>query len=139
MKPTIIKGAKFSDNRGILRFNNDFNASETKRIYAIQNANQNFIRGWQGHKIEQRWFSAISGSFIIKLIKIDNWENPSRDLEILEFTLSSETLDFLHVPAGYISWIKSKDPSATLLLLADFFAGEINDEYRFPLGFFNKE
>lgn len=76
MIPKIIKGENHNDSRGILFYNNDFDASAIKRLYVIDNHKTNFIRAWQGHKIEQRWFSVMQGSFKIKLTKIDNWEHP---------------------------------------------------------------
>jgi dTDP-4-dehydrorhamnose 3,5-epimerase-like enzyme len=100
--PNIIEGKKYSDERGNLFFNNDFDASQVKRIYCIENTETGFIRGWTGHKIEQRWFSAMQGSFIIRLIKIDDWETPSKNCEIETFELSSDTLDILHMPKGYV-------------------------------------
>lgn len=105
-------------------------------MYCIENADANFVRGWTGHQIEQRWFSALQGSFIIKLIKIDNWETPSNSSEILNFELSSENLNVLHVPKGYVSAIQSKEKGARLLVMADYLLGEINDDYRFPIDYF---
>lgn len=108
MIPEIIKGGRHTDSRGALFYNNDFDFSIIKRIYIIENENIDFIRGWQGHKIEQRWFSVIKGSFRIQLIAIDNWNNPSKDLERFSFIVHSEELDVLHVPSGYVSSIQAK-------------------------------
>ena len=68
--PKIIKGNSHSDQRGTLFFNNNYNALEVKRIYFIENNNVNFVRGWQGHKIEQRWFSVVNGSFKILAVLV---------------------------------------------------------------------
>jgi dTDP-4-dehydrorhamnose 3,5-epimerase-like enzyme len=133
MKPTLIQGNCHQDERGSLKYNNDFNALEIKRIYTIENANIQFKRGWQGHKVEQRWFSAVSGKFTIQLIQVDDWERPDSKLEPFVFKLSSETLDILHVPAGYISCIQSESENAKLLVMADFSLGEIKDEYKYAL------
>jgi hypothetical protein len=97
MKPKIIEGNSHTDLRGTLFFNNDFNASAIKRIYVIENKSHDFVRGWQGHKIEQRWFTVVKGSFKIRLIKIDNWESPSKDLEIFTFVVNDTKQDVLHV------------------------------------------
>lgn len=137
MNPTIIKGGQFQDERGVLKFNNDFNAFGVKRIYTIENKSTDFIRGWQGHKIEQRWFSVIHGSFKIQLIQISNWENPSKNLPRSEFILKSESLDVLHIPSGYISSIQALEVNSKLLLFADYQLGEIQDEYRFDLNYFS--
>lgn len=137
MLPQIIQGNIHSDDRGVLYYNNSFDALVIKRIYFIENTDTDFIRAWQGHKIEQRWFSAANGSFEIKLIAVDNWETPSLNLEQLVFTISSQKLDVLHIPAGYISSIRSLTGDAKLLIMADYLLGEIKDEYRYDSGYFN--
>lgn len=135
-KPMLIQGKSFADDRGSLFFNNDFNASQIKRIYFIENKDTRFIRGWTGHQREQRWFSAAQGSFTINLIKIDNWEKPSENLQVLKFELNSENLDILHVPSGYASAIQSHHENSRLLVMADYALGEIIDDYRFPINYF---
>jgi len=76
----LLKGAKHRDQRGIITYNNDFDASQIKRSYTIENASLDFIRGWQGHKIEQRWFACMKGKFEIRVIEVDDFENPSKNL-----------------------------------------------------------
>lgn len=136
MDPKLITGNRHSDQRGILLYNNDFDASLIKRIYIIENENLEFKRGWQGHQIEQRWFSAVSGSFKIQLIKIDNWEKPSVNLEAFTYLIDSEKLNVLHVPQGYVSSIQSLELNSKLLVMADYLLGEIKDEYRYDIDYF---
>ncbi|MDO9510002.1 MAG: WxcM-like domain-containing protein [Candidatus Magasanikbacteria bacterium] len=136
MIPKIITGNSHTDARGTLFYNNDFDASGVKRMYVIENATTEIIRAWQGHKIEQRWFSAINGSFKIRLIKIDNWESPAKNLEILTFTINADTLEVLHVPQGYVSSIQAMEVGSKLLVMADYLLGEIKDEYRFDVDYF---
>ncbi len=137
MLPQIIEGNAHSDFRGTLYYNNDFNASAIKRIYFIENKDADFVRAWQGHKIEQRWFSAANGSFEIRLIQVDNWDVPSTGLEQHVFNISSEKLDVLHIPAGYISSIRALRDDGKLLVMADYGLGEIIDEFRYDAGYFN--
>jgi len=133
MLPKVINGNQHTDARGILKYNNDFDASEIKRVYCIENKDTQFKRGWQGHRIEQRWFSAVSGAFEIQLIKIDDWENPSPMLKPNVFKLSCDTMDVLHVPSGYVSCIQAVEEHSKLLVMADYSLGEIKDEFRYPL------
>lgn len=135
----IIKGDSHTDTRGTLFYNNDFDALQIKRVYVIENASTDIIRAWQGHKIEQRWFSAIKGSFKIQLIEIDNWEFPSKNLEKLTFIVNAEKLDVLHVPQGYVSSIQSLEEGSKLLVMADYMLGEIKDEYRYEKDYFNSD
>ena len=137
MEPKIISGGFHSDARGILLYNNSFNASQIKRFYLIENIDTAIVRAWQGHRIEQRWFSAILGSFKIKLVAISNWENPSKSGEIITFILDSNNLDILHVPNGYVSSIQALYVGSRLLVLADHSLNEICDEFRFPFDYFN--
>ena len=136
MIPEIIIGSSHTDSRGTLFYNNHFDASVVKRIYLIENQSTDFIRAWQGHKIEQRWFSAIKGSFRIQLIEIDNWDNPSDKLEIFTFIIDSEKLDVLFIPQGYISSIQSVEQGSKLLVMADYLLGEMEDEYRYKADYF---
>lgn len=136
MNPKLIQGGLHSDSRGKLWYNNDFDASTIKRFYLIENFNTDFVRAWQGHKIEQRWFSAVQGSFKIQLIKIDNWEQPSKDCKKTTFILNQEGLNIIFIPKGYVSSIQSLEKDSKLLVLADHFLAEINDEYRYEADYF---
>lgn len=139
MKPSLISGKCHRDSRGILFYNNDFDFTNLKRMYVIENSSKDVIRAWQGHKIEQRWFSAVLGSFKIQLIAVDNWDTPSLTLPKIEFTLHSETLDILHIPAGYISSIQALEEKSKLVVMADYHLGELNDEFRYPTDYFTIE
>ena len=134
--PKIIKGNSFTDIRGTISFNNSFDASEIKRMYIIQNSSINIIRGWQGHKVEQRWFSAVQGEFEIHLIEVDNWETPSKDLQSIKYNLNSDKMNVLHVPPGCVSRIRSKEPASKLLVMSNYGIEEINDEYRYENDYF---
>ena len=136
MIPTLINGNCHSDPRGFLFYNNDFDASAVKRIYTIENQSVDFIRGWQGHQIQQRWFVAVQGSFKIKLIKIDDWEHPSKELKPHKFILNSEKMDVLYVPNGYANSIQSLEEGSRLLVMADYLLGAVEDEYRFASDYF---
>ncbi len=132
----ILEGKTFKDQRGEITFNNDFDASQIKRIYTIQNHSTDFVRGWQGHKIEQRWFACMKGQFEIFVIEVDDFQNPNPQLEKKVFQLSDETLTYLHIPAGCITAIRAMEEGSKLLVLADYALGEVNDEYRFSLEYF---
>lgn len=137
MIPIITVGGNHSDLRGTLFYNNDFDLSLIKRMYVIENLSNDFVRAWQGHQIEQRWFSVIKGSFRIQLIAIDYWDTPSTNLERFTFLIDSEKLDVLKVPSGYVSSIQSLEQGSKLLVFSDYFLGEIKDEYRYEVNYFD--
>ena len=136
MRPVVINGGSYSDIRGDVTYNNDFDMSSIKRIYSIQNVNTSLVRAWQGHAIERRWFSVVKGSFEIKLIKIDNWENPTKSLEVFSRIINDKNFDVLCVPGGYVSSIQALEENSKLLLMSDYRLGDIEDEYRFDSNYF---
>lgn len=131
--PALLKGKSFTDTRGTLTFNNDFDASAIKRVYTLQNSSLDFKRGWQGHKIEQRWLAAIKGGFTIIVKPIYAFETVDANAPEYSFTLTDETLDYLHVPPGYVTCIQAIQEDSKMLLLSDYGIGEVQDEWRFDL------
>lgn len=122
----IIFGGNHIDHRGELKFNNLFNMAQVKRFHSIS-LKKKHIRRWQGHKIEQRWFTAILGRFNIQLISVDNWIKPSIYLP---------KIDFFHIPSNYSTSIETLDDNSILLLMSDYGLNEINDDYKIPYKYF---
>ena len=129
MIPKLIKGGDFIDTRGTVLFNNMFDASLVKRVYTISNHDLEFVRGWQGHKVEKRWFLSMVGEFTILVKKIKMVD--AQD-EIQKFTLSSDTLDVLYVPNGYYTAIQSVKKDSKLMVMSDYHLYEIDDDVREP-------
>src|SRR5699024_632355 len=94
----IIKGGIAKDHRGQIRFVNDFDMSLVKRFYIIKNQDTELIRGWRAHRMEQRWFYVVSGSFELSLVKIDDWGSPSKTLEIEKLNIKADDQQVVHVP-----------------------------------------
>jgi dTDP-4-dehydrorhamnose 3,5-epimerase-like enzyme len=134
----IIKGNRHTDQRGRVFFNNNFDVRLVRRVYFIENQSVELIRGWQGHKIENRWFIAVIGSFAINVVAIDNWCNPNPNLKLKEFILNADQMDVLYVPNGNCTSIQAIEPNSRLLAMSDYLLGEIQDEYRFPIDYFMK-
>ncbi|RRJ88485.1 WxcM-like domain-containing protein [Flavobacterium macacae] len=126
-----LKGGSFEDERGKIIFNNELDLTLVKRMYVVENKNIDICRAWQGHKTESRWFVAVEGSFEIKLVKIDDFENPSDDLEVKSFVINSNSMDSLHVQNGYASSIQALETKSKLAVFSDYKLGTINDNYKF--------
>ncbi|MDI5887449.1 dTDP-4-dehydrorhamnose 3,5-epimerase family protein [Flavobacterium yafengii] len=130
--PEIILGRSYQDERGKLTFVNDFNLSEIKRYYIIEHTDINIIRAWQGHKMEQKWFQVISGSFLVAVVKPDNWENPSFDIQIERFILKSDNTQVLHIPGGFANGFKALETNSKMIVFSDLTLEEAaNDNFRF--------
>lgn len=136
-EPFIIKGNSHSDSRGVLKFNNDFDLTRVKRVYSISNSQINNVRGWQGHLIEKRWFMAVDGVFKINVAAIRDWPLINRDQDPSSFTLENNA-DVLYVPEGHVTRIEQVSIKGSLMVFADYFLKEIDDEYRLELDYFSK-
>lgn len=132
-EPTIIKGGKFSDERGSMRFVNDFNFSDVKRFYFIKHPNTEFVRAWQGHQCEKKYFYPISGSFVLAWVKIDDFENPSRNLIPEYHILSANNSEILSIPKGYANGLKALEPNSEVLLFSDMeLEDSLTENIRYP-------
>ena len=129
--PTIIKGDFFEDERGRLDFINSFKLDSVKRIYFIENSDSMKFRGWQGHKIEKRWFFCIRGAFEICAVKIDDWINPNENLKPFKFVLEEKKTNILYIPNGYANGLRSIEKGSRLIAFSDYALGVHKDEYRF--------
>ncbi|RZN84508.1 MAG: sugar epimerase [Winogradskyella sp.] len=131
-QPQIIPGGIYKDNRGQLDFYNSFDMTPIKRVYFTKHYNTDTIRAWQGHIIESRWFICVSGSFIVKLVGIDDWENPSESLIAKEFVLDENKQEILYIPNRFANGFKALKKNSKLMILSDYGYNEIeNDQVRF--------
>lgn len=132
-----IQGGIASDHRGSIRFVNDFDMSLVKRFYIIKNSDTELVRGWRALKIQQRWFYVLSGSFSLDLVKIDNWDAPSKDLPIQKEILRAANASVLHVPTGYATAFQALEPNSEILVFADYgIEHAANDDHTYPLDYF---
>ena len=133
MEPKIIQGGKFSDHRGSISYVNDFSFVGIERFYIISNSNENPIRAWQGHKLDSKNFYCLSGSFNIHFIKIDNWENPSKDLVVETVFVSESDSKIVHIPAGYANAVESLDENSKLMSFSTLPLSNVSeDDVRYP-------
>lgn len=100
-EPNLIKGSLSIDDRGQVSFVNGFNFAGVKRFYSVANHRQGFIRAWHAHKNEAKYVTVVKGAAIVCAVKIDNWENPSKDLPVQRFILSEKSPSVLFIPNGY--------------------------------------
>lgn len=132
-----INGGIAKDERGEIRFVNDFEMTDIKRFYIIKNADTELVRGWRGHRLGQRWFYVLSGSYSIDVVKIDDWDHTSRDLNVENHVLSASNSGLLYLPKGYATAIRALEAGSELLTYADqSLAESISDDYTYSLNYF---
>lgn len=133
MMPIVIQGGNFSDYRGTISYVNDFSFQDIERFYIISNSDDHPIRAWQGHKLDAKNFYCLSGAFKIHFVKVDDWENPSKNLEIENIIVSESDSKIIHIPAGYANAIESLESNSKLISFSTLPLKDVNeDDVRYP-------
>lgn len=136
--PIIITGNTSLDDRGIVKFINDFTFDDIKRFYIVKNHQQNFIRAWHGHKNESKYILCIKGAAFISTVKIDNFDKPSKKLKYENWYISEEKSELLYIPKGYANGFLSLTADMTLIIFSTSSLKEsLNDDYRYPFNYWN--
>lgn len=136
--PKLLQGGLAVDDRGSVGFVNDFNFEGVKRFYVVENHKQGFIRAWHGHKKEGKYVFAAKGSAVVCAVEIDDWENPSKELEVKRYVLSDKKPSVLYIPAGYANGFMSISEDSKLMFFSTLTLDEsLNDDFRFDSRLWN--
>ncbi len=131
-RPSLIQGGLHADERGSLTFFNDFAFPAIERFYIIRPARPHVVRGWMGHRREQKWFTAVEGDLLVAVVRPDDWTSPGRELPVATFALSAAEPQILAVPPGHATAIIGTTLRSALMV---FSTGKIedapSDTYRF--------
>ena len=107
----LINGGVSVDDRGSVRFVNDFNFDGVKRFYQVENHSKGFIRAWHGHKKEGKYVYVVNWSALIGVVNMDSEE-------INKFVLSSQTPKVLWIPPGHYNGFKSLEENTKILFFS---------------------
>ncbi|MDH4359054.1 MAG: dTDP-4-dehydrorhamnose 3,5-epimerase family protein [Candidatus Berkelbacteria bacterium] len=105
--PQLIEGGIAIDDRGEVVFANGFDFKGVKRFYMVSNHKAGMVRAWHAHKKEAKYVLVTSGAAVVGAVKIDNWENPSKWVEVRRHVLSAKKPSLLYIPAGYANGFMS--------------------------------
>jgi len=129
----LISGGVASDDRGRVYFANDFDLSNCRRLYVVENFSPGTVRAWHAHRYERKWVLPVGGAALACCVEIDDWERPSPDAEMHRFVLDAANPAVLAVPPGYANGAMSLAPDTKLLYLSDTpLGGSLEDDVRFP-------
>lgn len=136
--PEVFEGGLNVDDRGSVAFVNDFNFKGVKRFYILSNHRRGFVRAWHGHKNEGKYFSVVCGAALFGAVKIDNWETPSKDLDVHRFVFSEENPKVLFLPPGYANGFMSLREGTKIVVYSTFsLEDSLGDDYRFDARYWN--
>lgn len=108
----FITGGQFSDQRGLLRFVNDFDMKQIRRMYLIE-PTFGQIRAWQGHKKEQKWFFVLEGSFLIQTVSMQEQQNRSKMIVL------AEDNRVIHINSGNYNGFEALAEGSKMLVFSD--------------------
>jgi len=107
----LFNGGVSVDDRGSVRFVNDFNFEGVKRFYQVENHSRGFIRSWHGHKKEGKYVYVTNGSALVGVVNMETEE-------ISKFVLSSQTPKVLWIPPGNFNGFKSLEENTKIIFFS---------------------
>ena len=135
-RPTFIPISVHKDERGELRYCNEFDLSSAKRFYSIFFNGNEQIRAWQAHKIETKAILPIGGVTKVVLVEILDFDSAAAG-STFEFTLDVKSPGVLLVPAGYANGLQSKSSDSSLMIFSNLSLNEAkDDDFRFDKNMF---
>lgn len=144
----LISGGLAVDDRGSLRFVNDFDPFEygVRRFYQVENNEACTVRAWHGHKKEGKFVYVVKGSAIIAAAKIvtDKPEGPISEFQFNEqakslktFTLSAAKPQILFIPPGFYNGFRTLEKGTILQFFSTSTLEESKgDDIRLPADYF---
>jgi dTDP-4-dehydrorhamnose 3,5-epimerase-like enzyme len=132
-EPALIKGGLAVDDRGSLSFVNDFDLGPARRFYVVRNHERGFVRAWHAHREEQKFITAVEGSVLLCCVRVDDWDDPSRELPIDRFVLSAQAPSVLVIPGGYAhGFMTLTEGTAVMVFSSATLEESLDDDIRFP-------
>ena len=136
MDTKILNGGIAVDDRGSLRFVNDFDFKDVKRFYQVENHRQGFIRAWHGHKLESKLIYMSKGSGIVAAVLMSDTVAPDKAAPVYRFPIDSESHTAIYIPAGYANGLMSLTVDAEFTVISSASLEESKgDDYRFPFDY----
>lgn len=137
-KVEFIAGGLAVDDRGTVSFINGFGLGDFVRFYVVKNHKQGFIRAWHGHRQEAKAVVVLQGSAVVAAVEVDDWDSPSKDLNIERFVLSASKPGALFIPAGYANGFMNLSDDAILMFFSSSTVEQsMNDDIRFEARYWN--
>ena len=135
---TYMQGGIAVDDRGMLRFCNDFDMTAVKRFYVVSNHEPQFVRAWHAHKVERKFAYVASGSAVFGVVHIDNWDMPNPNSRVQRQILSDARPGILEIPGGFAHGFKTLVPDTKVFFFSTSTLGEsAEDDFRYPYDYWN--
>jgi dTDP-4-dehydrorhamnose 3,5-epimerase len=145
-EPKLIHGGVAIDDRGELRFINDFGFEGVKRFYTVENHCSHFVRAWHGHKKEGKYALVTFGAAIVAIAPLQAFEDYDAGKsdrytydQVQRFVLSSTKPAILWIPPGYANGTKNLTEDTQIMFFSTTTMEEsAGDDYRYPASYFEQ-
>ncbi len=128
----IFSGGISRDERGNVRFVNDFHFKKVKRFYQVENSNTSVVRAFHGHMKESKYVYVVKGDVLFCVVKLSDTRHPSKEAIVKRFRLSAREPQVLYVPPGYANGFRSLTKGASVIFFSTSSLEESKaDDYRF--------
>jgi len=122
----LIEGNIIVDNRGSVRFVNDFDFKNVKRFYQVENHQPGYIRAWHAHKHEEKFVYVVRGSALVGVVNLNTEE-------IQKFILSAARPRILWIPANHANGFMTLEAGTILMFFSSSTLAESQgDDIRYP-------
>lgn len=120
----IFNGGVAVDDRGCVKFVNDFDFYNVKRFYQVENFSKGFIRAWHGHRHEGKYVYVTSGSILVGIVNMETEH-------IQKYVLSEKQPKILWIPPGNYNGFKSLEENTKIMFFSTSTLNEsIGDDIR---------
>lgn len=131
MEIRLINGGLSVDDRGSVTFVNDFNFSDVKRFYIVENHRVGFIRAWHGHEKEGKYVFVVKGTALVGAVDM-NSESPKK------YILSDRSPKILYIPPGHANGFKTLEEDTRIIFYStSTLQDSLGDDIRFPFDKWN--
>jgi dTDP-4-dehydrorhamnose 3,5-epimerase-like enzyme len=138
--PQIFKGDISVDDRGALRFVNEFDFSKVQRFYQVENFSKDVIRAFHGHLKEGKYVYVPTGSILLCWVPLTDKKHPSRDVEVQRLVLSDRKPQVVFIPPGNANGFRVLEENSQVLFFSTSTLEESKgDDYRFAYDYWGEE
>ena len=131
MDPIFFESNSSSDERGTVSFTNDLNLQKAVRTYKVENSQLKTVRAWHGHKVEEKWVNVEQGEFLVCVVKVDDFNSPSKNSEIQTYKMSPKD-GFLYIPPNFANGAMNlTEDNAIRYYSSSTLEESLNDDFRF--------
>lgn len=123
-----LSGGLAIDDRGRVCFVNDFDFSDVKRFYQVENHEVGCIRAWHAHKKEGKYVYVPKGAAIVGAMDLRYPANEPK-----KFILAEEKPTVLWIPPNYANGFQNLRPNTVLMFFSTSTLEEsMGDDTRYP-------